>query len=269
MRAMLLLSSAVIFLLLVSPSIQAQDRGQKNPVYEPSFELRRSRSNVVKVIGYSVEGDAIRAFFWGHGKSYVYILAAIHGNEGNSNQLVEQIRELLEKNFSRENKAVTFIMIPCLNPDGMCLNCRTNANNVDLNRNFPLRNLGDQVKLSCYHQSFLDPPQPETLALLRLCRSYPPALMYSIHQPFNLINYNGPAERIALDVQRINGMRIVPDIGYATSGSLGEYFGNLKKVPVITLELPYTKRGQSWEDLLHRNAEAIIYSALNWARHIK
>lgn len=58
-------------------------------------------------------------------------------------------------------------------------------------------------------------------------------------------------------------MRIVPNIGYATNGSLGEYFGTLKKVPVITIELPHTKKGNAWEDLLYRNAEGIIYSALN------
>jgi murein peptide amidase A len=297
MKAILLLSYAVIFLLLGSPCVQAQDMEQKNPIYEQLAEQGRmttassylyekqeavngnyrstccgspSKPNVFKVIGHSVQGNAIGAFFWGHGNSYVYILGAIHGNESNSSQLVERTREELEQNFSQKNKAVTFIMIPCLNPDGIYLNSRTNANNIDLNRNFPISDFSDQAKLNCYSKSSLEPLQPEILALLQLCKSYPPTLIYSIHQPFNLINYDGPAATIALDVQNFNGMRIVPGIGYATPGSLGEYFGTLKKVPVITLELPHTGKGKAWEDILYRNAEGIIYSALNWqARHTK
>jgi murein peptide amidase A len=251
MRAIPWLSCAIIFLLLGSPSVQA-------------------KPNTFKIIGHSVQGDPIGAFFWGHGDSYVYIFGVIHGDERNSDQLVERVRQLLEHNYNKKKKALTFILIPCLNPDGRYFNCRTNANNVDLNRNFPFLDFSDQSKLNCYSKCSLEPLQPETLALLQLCKTYPPALIYSIHQPLNLINYDGPAATIALDVQRINGMRIVPDIGYATPGSSGEYFGNLKKVPVITLELPHTGKCEDWENLLQRNAEAIIYSALNWqARHTK
>jgi protein MpaA len=293
MRAILLLSCTVLFLFVGSPPVQAQDLGQKDTLYEqlaqqgkmkiPSSYLYEKqeavnrnyrstacesyRPNVVKVIGRSVFMNTIRAYFWGHGNSYVYILGAIHGNESNSSQLVGRIKELLEKKFSHRNKAVTFIMIPCLNPDGTYLNHRNNANNVDLNRNFPIRDCSDKDKLNRYNKSFLEPLQPEILALLHLCMAYPPSLIYSIHQPFNLINYDGPAATIALEIQRFTGMRIVPDIGYSTPGSLGEYFGTLKKVPVITLELPSTGKGNYWQDLLDCNAEAIIYSALNWQAH--
>ncbi len=297
MKVILLLSGMVIALLLLGPSVQAQDLEQENPIHKDLAEQGRvtttssylykkqeavngdyrstrsgsqSKPNVLEVIGHSVQGNAIEAFFWGHGNRYVYILGAIHGNEGNSSQLVERTREVLEQYFSQKNRAVTFIMIPCLNPDGIYLNSRTNANNVDLNRDFPISDFSDKAKPNCYNKSSLEPLQPEILALLQLCKNYPPALIYSIHQPFNLINYDGPAATIALDVQNFNGMRIVPNIGYATHGSLGEYFGTLKKVPVITLELPHTGTGKAWEDLLYRNAEGIIYSALTWqARHTK
>ena len=287
MRAILLLSYAVIFSLFGTPPVQAQVLAEQGKMtlsssysYEkqeaanrnyPSIECRsQSQSNFSQVIGRSVLGNAIRAFFWGHGKSYVYVVAAIHGNESNSGQLVERIRELLEQKFGRKSEKVTFIMIPCLNPDGRYWHCRTNANRVDLNRNFPSRDISDQIKLIIYNKSSLAPLQPEIQALLKLCTSYPPTLIYSIHQPYNLINYDGPAATIAQEIQRFNGMRIVPDIGYATPGSLGQYFSKLKKVPVITLELPYTGKCQDWEELLYLNAEAIIYSTLNWlSRHAK
>ena len=270
MKAILLLSGVVIALLLLGPSVQAQDLEQKNPIYKDLAEPGRmtttssylykkqeavnnnyrttwsgsqSKPNVFKVIGHSVQGNAIGAFFWGHGNRYVYILGAIHGNEGNSSQLVERTKEVLEQNFSRRNKAVTFIMIPCLNPDGIYLNSRTNANDVDLNRGFPISDFRDQAKLNGYSKSSLEPLQPEILALLQLCKSYPPALIYSVHQPFNLINYDGPAATIALDIQNFNDMRIIPNIGYATRGSLGEYFGTLKKVPVITHRIASYRKG--------------------------
>jgi protein MpaA len=263
MRAILSLSLAVIILLLGSLTVHAQSS---------SYPWRGSpsKSNALKVIGHSVLGNAIQAFFWGHGPRYVYILGAIHGDESNSSQLVERTKELLAQKFNHQDQAATFIMIPSLNPDGMYWHRRTNANHVDLNRNFPIRDGSDLTKLNYYTRSPLEPLQPETLALLQLCRKYPPALIYSIHQPFNLINYDGPGATIALDMQQINGMRIIPELSYITTGSLGEYFGTLKKVPVITLELPQTGRGQAWEDLLSRNAEAIIYSAFNWqARHTR
>ena len=42
----------------------------------------------------------------------------------------------------RGDKANTPLFIPCLNPDGMSKNTRTNSNGVDLNRNFPTKNWG-------------------------------------------------------------------------------------------------------------------------------
>ena len=194
----------------------------------------QSKPNVLEEIGLSVQKNAIRAFFWGQGNTYVYILGAIHGNESCSSQLVERTRKLLEQNINQKNNAVTFIMVPCLNPDGKYLNHRTNANDVDLNRNFPIWDFNDQENCNRYYRSSMEVLQPEILALLQLCKIYPPALIYSIHQPLNLINYDGPAETIALDVQHISGMRIESDIGYNTPRSLGTYFGKVKKIPVIT-----------------------------------
>lgn len=220
-----------------------------------------------EVIGLSVQGRLIRAFFWGHGKTYVYIIGVIHGNEGNSGQLVEQTRKQLKQNLDQKDSKITFIMIPCLNPDGMYSNRRANANDVDLNRNFPNQDFNDHPKTGYYYRSPSKIFQPEILALLNLCRNYPPAMIYSIHQPLNLINYDGPAETIAQDIQYINGMRIKSDIGYTTPGSLGIYFGKIKKIPVLTLELPHKRKNKDWEYILRINAEAIIFSARKWQAH--
>lgn len=249
--------------LFASPYSYEKQHAENSGLRSP-WQGSQSKPNAFRVIGYSVQGKPIRAFFWGEGHTNIYILGAIHGNEGNSGQLVERTIKLLGQNINQKNKAVTFIMIPCLNPDAVYSNHRTNANGVDLNRNFPFWDFDDRAKRNRYYRSSMKILQPETLALLQVCTIYPPALIFSIHQPFNLINYDGPAETIALDVQRINGMRIESNLGYITLGSLGTYFGNLKKIPVITIELPHTRKGKVWEDLLDRNSQAIIYSALNW-----
>ena len=53
-------------------------------------------------------------------------------------------KELIEKYM----KTNGLMFIPCLNPDGMQLGRRTNANGVDLNRNFPTKNWGEDTSLA-------------------------------------------------------------------------------------------------------------------------
>jgi protein MpaA len=282
----LLIPSAVILLLSCSESkdIRYLDKGRgslsgatvapapaaaeqqavKARLTSPSTEPRL-KAKSFGWIGLSVQGKPIRTFFWGHGQTCVYILGAIHGNESSTMQLVERIWKLLQQNkYQKFEKAITFIVVPCLNPDGVELHRRTNANGVDLNRNFPTSDFSGIRKFYNFYGGRGQGLQPETMGLLELCTVYPPALVYSIHQPLNLINFDGPAQTVALEISRLNGMRIKDDIGYNTPGSLGTYFGKMRNVPVITLELPHTGQDTAWEDLLNCNANAIITSALTW-----
>ena len=57
----------------------------------------------------------------------ILIVGVVHGDEPQGKYLIEKYQE----------KETPLLFIPCLNPDGLSANTRTNANGVDLNRNFP------------------------------------------------------------------------------------------------------------------------------------
>ena len=62
----------------------------------------------------------------------VLVIGVFHGDEPQGKFLIEE--------YLKENNDSRLLFIPCLNPDGMAQNIRTNANGVDLNRNFPTKN---------------------------------------------------------------------------------------------------------------------------------
>ena len=67
----------------------------------------------------------------------LFIMGATHGDEPESAWLVQQWMQQWD---SITDSVQGVIAIPCLNPDGLALNTRQNANKVDLNRNFPTAN---------------------------------------------------------------------------------------------------------------------------------
>ena len=50
-------------------------------------------------------------------------------------------------------------------------------------------------------------------------------------------------------MSRYNGYPSIPNIGYPTPGSLGNWGGNDRQIPMITLELPRTlPAARAWPD---------------------
>jgi hypothetical protein len=94
-------------------------------------------------IGKSVLGRDINATRFGNGSRYIVIDASIHGNEKNPTAAVLRLLEVIQENYEANgywrNKLneVSVIVIPILNPDGYVSNTRYNANNKDLNDQFP------------------------------------------------------------------------------------------------------------------------------------
>ena len=89
--------------------------------------------------GRSVAGRLIEAEVYGTGGSTVLILATIHGNEAVGTPLLRKLSAFLSEHPEvAANRRI--VLVPVANPDGMAANRRTNANGVDLNRNFPASN---------------------------------------------------------------------------------------------------------------------------------
>lgn len=96
-------------------------------------------------IGTSVQGRSITAYKFGGGASSLLFVGATHGDEKSSAYILQSWVDYLEANPDAIPGRHSVTIIPILNPDGYAANKRTNANNVDLNRNFPSNNWKQSV----------------------------------------------------------------------------------------------------------------------------
>ena len=166
------------------------------------------------------------------------VIGVFHGDEPQGKFL---INEYLKK--QREGKQhANILFIPCLNPDGMALNRRTNANGVDLNRNFPTKNWGEDTSKagdnpSDYFGGKSAGSEIETQFVMEVIDQYKPEKILTLHAPYKVVNYDGPARDWAESVSKIINYPVEESIGYPTPGSFGTYAGVERNIPVITLEL--------------------------------
>ena len=165
----------------------------------------------------------------------VLVIGVFHGDE-------PQGKYLIDKYLSVNSFNVSKLFIPCLNPDGMKNNTRTNANGVDLNRNFPTKNWGeDTSKAGSNPENYYGGKSPaseiETQFVVDIIEKYKPELILTLHAPYKIVNYDGPAEEIAKKISAIIGYPVEASIGYPTPGSFGTYCGVERNIPTITLEL--------------------------------
>ncbi len=158
----------------------------------------------------------------------ILVIGVFHGDEPQGEFLINE--------YIKRNSATRLLFIPCLNPDGKALNSRTNSHGVDLNRNFPTQNWELTEK-----NEFFGGDNPaseiETRFLTEVIDRYMPELILTLHAPFKVVNYDGPAEEIAQKISEIINYPVEKSIGYPTPGSFGTYCGIEKNIPTITLEL--------------------------------
>lgn len=168
----------------------------------------------------------------------VLIIGVFHGDE-------PQGKFLIDKYITSTDDLGNKIFIPCLNPDGMKKNTRTNANGVDLNRNFPTQNWGrnEGENASCddcsteYYGGISPASEIETKFVIDIIKKYTPSLIITLHAPYKVVNYDGPAEIQAQKISQIINYPVEASIGYPTPGSFGTYCGIERNIPTITLEL--------------------------------
>lgn len=197
--------------------------------------------------GKSVEQRPLKVIFLGNGPEYIYILGGFHGDEGPAvSDLVERTKATLASQPSLL-QGHTVICIPVVNPDGWSRRTRQNARGVDLNRNFDTSNFTVSQK-GRYYSGPRPLSEPESLALKNLLNRFPPKRILTIHAPMKMVNYDGPAERLATAMSRVNGLPPKGDIGYPTPGSFGSLYGKIKRIPVITLEIgPNEDPAAAWK----------------------
>lgn len=170
----------------------------------------------------------------------VLLLGGIHGDELTASAIVFQWMKWLSM---PEAQAMHWHVVPLMNPDGLLAAKpqRVNANGVDLNRNFPTPGWEKDARHYWMKTTGSDPrrfpgqsplSEPETRWLDEEMERFRPDVIISVHAPFGVLDLDGPAK-----APRSFGRLYFNRVG-VYPGSLGNYGGMHKNVPVITIELP-------------------------------
>lgn len=170
----------------------------------------------------------------------VLLLGGIHGDELTASAIVFQWMKWLSM---PEAQMMHWHVVPLVNPDGLLAPKpqRVNANGVDLNRNFPTPGWEKDARHYWVKTTGSDPrrfpgqsplSEPETRWLDQEIERFRPDVIISVHAPFGVLDLDGPAK-----APRSFGRLYFNRVG-VYPGSLGNYGGTHKNVPVITIELP-------------------------------
>ncbi|MDB5964052.1 MAG: murein peptide amidase [Polaromonas sp.] len=203
----------------------------------------------------------------------VLVIGAIHGDEPSSASVALQWIALAEQAPASMPQPVHWRFIPALNPDGLFSQPprRVNANGVDLNRNFPTPDWDRDAATYWEKRTRKDPrrypgtkalSEPESTFLHDEMQRFKPQLIVSIHAPYGVLDFDGPPTGAFVPPSRL-GRLYLDQVGIFP-GSLGNYGGVHKGIPVVTIELPNSTRTpldaetrQMWLDLLRWTSERI------------
>lgn len=159
------------------------------------------------------------------------IIGVFHGDEFQGEYFINSY--LKQDNIPLKNE---IHYIPRLNKNSK----RVNLNNVDLNRNFPTKNWVKSKK-DDYFGGEEPNSEKETKFLVDLIEKEKYDAIITIHSPYKVINFDGPALELSKEIQKFLGYKITNDIGYPTPGSFGTYCGIERNIPTITIEIDETE----------------------------
>lgn len=224
---------------------------------------------------------------FGKGEEVTLILSGVHPDELTPIPLIFQFAEYLTNHPELYNdRNVKVVIAPLVNPDGFLQAnpSRTNASGVDLNRNFYTVDWYARAKkfwqewrksqLTHFPGHFPN-SEIETLFQIMLIERFNPDKILSVHAPLGFLDYDGPGEgvqrrltdlerrakRLANEIsEKSNNYKIVDYSFYP--GSLGNFAGNERKIPTITLELESispSKSDEYWRNFLPGLIQSIQY----------
>jgi len=189
----------------------------------------------------------------------VLLIGGIHGDEYSSVSVVFKWMKILDKYHSG---LFHWHIAPLVNPDGLLQkqSQRMNANDVDLNRNFPMQNWKAATHDYWVDKTKRNPrrypgqtalSEPESKWLVLEIEKFQPDVIVSVHAPHGIVDYDGPK-----DGPYKLGRLYLQLVG-TYPGSLGNYAGIQKRIPVVTIELAYAgimptsaEISQVWVDLV-------------------
>ena len=148
-----------------------------------------------------------------------------------------------------------------------------NANNVDLNRNFPMDDWENTAikhwrefteRNPRYFPGKAPLSEPESTWLVEYINQFKPDVIVAVHAPHGVVDYDGPRNGpYKLGRLYLNLLGTYP-------GSLGNCAGIQRKIPVVTIELPYAgimptnkEINSIWRDMIKWLSKNINEEAFN------
>lgn len=223
---------------------------------------------------------------FGTGQETTLLLSGVHPDEKTPVPMGFRLARHLLEHPELIKSDQQIVIAPLVNPDGYLQTKpqRTNRRGVDPNRNF--------FTLDWYEKSLLTwqtarnrslPHFPghfpnseiETIFQVRLIDEFQPDKILSIHAPLGFLDYDGPGDQkpgtltatetkaralAAAISKKANNYRVVDYSFYP--GSLGNFAGNERHIPTVTLELKTTdasKVDEYWSQFLPGILQAIDY----------
>jgi len=229
-------------------------------LYRRNKWAKKSSCHDIKfsVIGNSIKGRPLLSFSYGDMQSdkITLVQCAIHGDELPSLPMCFYLIDEVLSEKRALPKGVKLVVQPLLNPDGMLDGRpqRPNARGVDLNRNFPTTDFEAEAVKSWKTRDREDPrkfpgiesnSEPETQAIVLFIESKRPQKILSIHTPLGHLDLDAKghedherrARFLAINMSKNSGDYTFKSFGFYP-GSLGNFAGREKQIPVYTLELP-------------------------------
>lgn len=223
-------------------------------------------SMTLEKIGISVSGENIMMGKFGKGSKIILIIGGHHGYEEISVGLPLYIMKALAREEIQIPENVAIWVIPVLNPDGFSQDRRTNANEVDLNRNYSHTKWGSTgTDRGIFYPGPYPFSEPETQAVKTLVDKTKPALVISYHSNLQYIEANSfggmypdldalvkrMGEKTQYEIMNYNNLTI-DDI--TASGDLTLWLSEAYNIPAITVEL----KNELWEKAWERNSPTLL-----------
>jgi len=206
-----------------------------------------------QIIGYSVQNRPLEVYRYGTGPSVKLIVAGIHGGyEHNTVELAAELIAYLNDNPQVIPADTSLYILPDLNPDGYArvkgVDGRANANNVDLNRNWPYRWQKDWKRDGCWLYTPIEggaaaASEPEVQALIAFVDLMRPQALISYHSAALGIFPGGRPDfpesiRLAEDIAAVSDYPYPPiDTGCDYTGNLTDWAANTRNIPAVDIEL--------------------------------
>jgi hypothetical protein len=202
----------------------------------------------------------------------ILVVGGTHGDELTSVSITFMWIEKLNRYHSG---LFHWHVVPMMNPDGVLSRgaTRTNKNGVDLNRNMPSDDWQVNALKYWERETGKNPrrypgekpaSEPETQWLIDEINLFKPDVIIAVHAPYGVVDFDS----LLLNTAPKNLGKLHLNLLGTFPGSLGNYAGIDRNIPVITLELPHawempsdTEVTKIWEDIvswLRKNVPANV-----------